>query len=48
MRSQSSPAAADQLPGSRVLGLPPLGIEPFEVSAIVADPEGLREECGTS
>lgn len=44
--AQSFAAEAAESPGSRLVGSPPVSIEPFEVVAIVEGPEGFREGAG--
>ena len=44
--AESFAAEAAESPVSRLIGSPPLWIEPFEVVAIVEGPEGFREGVG--
>jgi hypothetical protein len=44
--ADSFAAAAAGSPVSRLIGSPPLWIEPFEVVAVVEGPEGFREGAG--
>jgi len=44
--AESFAAEAAESPVSRLIGSPPVWIEPFEVVAIVEGPEGFREGAG--